>query len=90
MPRTLLRDDPWERIKDLRPGHATDCGVTAKDHRLCIEAGCGWRGPAGRGATSRQREGTGMRRIRASRGGKQGVWQRILAAICHDAGPGPE
>jgi transposase len=38
MPRTLLRDDQWERIKELLPGKATDCGVTAKDHRLCIEA----------------------------------------------------
>jgi hypothetical protein len=38
MPRPLLRDDQGERIKDLRPGHATDCGVTAKNHRLCIEA----------------------------------------------------
>ena len=38
MPRTLLRDDQWERIKGLLPGKATDCGVTAKDNRLFLEA----------------------------------------------------
>ena len=30
---SILRDDQWERIKDLLPGKATDCGVTAKDNR---------------------------------------------------------
>jgi transposase len=39
MPRTRLRDDQWERIKDVLPGNATDCGMTAKDNRLFIEAG---------------------------------------------------
>ena len=29
MKRTVLRDDQWERIKDLLPGKADDCGVTA-------------------------------------------------------------
>ena len=50
MSRKLLRDDQWERIKDLVPGKATDRGVTAKDNRLFIEAvlwiartGCPWR-----------------------------------------------
>ena len=38
MARSILRDDPWERIKDLLPGKATDCGVTAKDKRLFVEA----------------------------------------------------
>ena len=26
MARLILRDDQWERIKDLLPGKATDCG----------------------------------------------------------------
>ena len=38
MARSILRDDQWERIKDLLPGKATDCGVTAKDNRLFVEA----------------------------------------------------
>ena len=38
MQRQVLRDDQWERIKDLLPGKASDCGVTAKDNRLFLEA----------------------------------------------------
>ena len=38
MARSILRDDQWERIKGLLPGKATDCGVTAKDNRLFVEA----------------------------------------------------
>lgn len=33
-----LRDDQWERIKDLLPGKASDRGVTARDNRLFVEA----------------------------------------------------
>jgi transposase len=38
MTRTVLRDAQWERIKDLLPGKADDCGVTATDNRQFIEA----------------------------------------------------
>ena len=38
MPRTVLRDDQWDRIKDFLPGKSSDCGVTGKDNRLFIEA----------------------------------------------------
>jgi hypothetical protein len=31
--RYALRDDQWERIKDLLPGKEGDVGVTAKDNR---------------------------------------------------------
>ncbi len=36
--RYALRDDQWDRIKDLLPGQKTTVGVTAKDNRLFIEA----------------------------------------------------
>ena len=36
--RYALRDDQWERIRDLLPGRANTVGVTAKDNRLFIEA----------------------------------------------------
>lgn len=36
--RTVLRDDQWERIKDLLPGKSGDCGVTASNNRLFIKA----------------------------------------------------
>ena len=36
--RCALRDDQWERIKDLLPGRKGIVGVTAKDNRLFVEA----------------------------------------------------
>ena len=39
MRRFGLRDDQWERIKDLLPGREGSVGVTAADNRLFIEAG---------------------------------------------------
>ena len=38
MRRFGLRDDQWERIKDLLPGREGSVGVTAADNRLFIEA----------------------------------------------------
>ena len=37
MPRTLLRDDQWDRIQYLLSGKASDRGVTAKDNRTFVE-----------------------------------------------------
>lgn len=34
----VLTDAQWERIKDVLPGKPGDCGVTAKDNRLFVEA----------------------------------------------------
>jgi transposase len=36
--RHAIRDEDWERIKDLLPGRAGQRGVTAKDNRLFIDA----------------------------------------------------
>jgi hypothetical protein len=33
-----LRDDQWERIKDLLPGKLGDVGATARDNRRFVEA----------------------------------------------------
>jgi transposase len=85
MPRKRLRDEQWERIKDLLPGKVTDSGVTAKDNRLFLEAvlwiartGSPWRDlPPALGnwhATY----------TRFSRWGKKGVWQRVIEAISDD------
>ena len=38
MNRYALRDDQWERIKDLLPGKSGDVGVTAHAHRRFVEA----------------------------------------------------
>src|SRR5215467_7673911 len=52
MTRDGLRDDQWERIKDLLPGKLGDVGVTARDNRRFVEAvlykyraGIPWRDP---------------------------------------------
>jgi hypothetical protein len=37
MRRFRLRDDQWERIKDLLPGRAGSVGVTAADNRLFLK-----------------------------------------------------
>lgn len=36
--RYALRDDQWERIKNLLPGREGTVGVTAKNNRLFVEA----------------------------------------------------
>ena len=36
--RHALRDDQWEKVKDLLPSQSSDVGVTAKDNRLFAEA----------------------------------------------------
>lgn len=38
MERKTLRDDQWERIKDLLPGKPGDPGCTARDNRKFVEA----------------------------------------------------
>ena len=38
MSRLILRDNQWQRVRNLLPGKVTDCGVTAKDNRLFLEA----------------------------------------------------
>ena len=85
MVRKRLRDDQWERIKDLLPGKATDPGMTAKDNRLFVEAvlwlartGAPWRdlpSELGNWHTTY---------TRCKRWGEKGVWQRILDAVSHD------
>ncbi len=36
--RYALRDDQWERIKDVLPGREGHVGGTARDNRLFVEA----------------------------------------------------
>ena len=38
MRRYALRDDQWERIKDILPGREGHVGATARDNRLFVEA----------------------------------------------------
>lgn len=84
--RYALRDDQWERIKDLLPGRAGTVGVTAKDNRLCIEAvlyryrsGIPWRDLPIRFGDFR------VVHTRFSRWAKSGVWRQIFEVLSSDS-----
>lgn len=84
--RYALRDDQWDRIKDLLPGRAGHVGVTARDNRLFVEAvlyryraGIPWRDLP---------EHFGDFRVvhtRFSRWARSGVWKRIFDELAADA-----
>jgi len=81
-----LRDDQWERMKDLLPGREGHVGVTAKDNRLFVEAvlyryraGIPWRDLPERFGDFR------VVHTRHSRWSKPGVWRRVFEALAGDA-----
>jgi transposase len=84
--RYALRDDQWERIKNLLPGRDGHVGVTAKDNRLFIEAvlyryrsGSAWRDLPGRFGDFR------VVHTRFSRWSKSGVWERMFELLATEA-----
>jgi len=84
--RYALRDDQWERIKDLLPGRQGHVGVTARDNRLFVEAvlyryraGIAWRDLPERFGDFRAVH------LRHSRWSRWGVWQRVFEALAQDA-----
>ena len=86
MRRYGLRDDQWDRIKDLLPGREGSVGVTARDNRLFVEAvlyryraGIPWRDLPERFGDPIQVH------TRFSRWGKSGVWQRVFERLAADA-----
>ena len=82
MRRYALRDDQWDRIKDILPGKEGDVGVTAKDNRLFVEAvlyryraGMPWRDLP-------ERFGDPIKiHTRFSRWAKAGVWKKIFEVL---------
>jgi len=81
-----LRDDQWERLKDLLPGRAGSVGVTAKNNRLFVEAvlyryraGIPWRDLPERFGHFRKVH------TRYRRWAKTGVWERVFQTLAQDA-----
>ena len=81
-----LRDDQWERIKDMLPGQEGSIGATAKDNRLFVEAviyryrsGIPWRDIPERFGYFR------VIHTRFSRWSKKGIWERIFKVLGEDA-----
>ena len=86
MGRYALRDEQWEKIRELLPGQEGGVGVTAKDNRLFVEAvlyryraGIPWRDLPerfGRFDTVHKRH---------SRWSNSGVWLRVFKALSEDS-----
>lgn len=83
--RYALRDDQWERIKDLLPGQKGCVGCTAKDNRLFVEAvlfryraGIPWRDLPERFGDWKNTH------RRWSRWAKTGVWERVFKFLASD------
>ena len=82
MRRYALRDDQWDRIKDILPGREGHVGVTAKDNRLFVEAvlyryraGIPWRDLP-------ERFGDPIKiHTRFSRWAKSGAWKNIFEML---------
>jgi transposase len=86
MTRYGLRDDQWERIKNLLPGRAGHVGVTAQDNRRFVEAviyryraGIPWRD-----LPERLGDWKNTHR-RFSRWARAGVWERVFAQLASEA-----
>jgi transposase len=84
--RYALRDDQWDRIKNLLPGREDTVGVTAKDNRLFVEAvlyryraGIPWRDlPERFGNWS-------IVHTRFSRWAENGVWADVFEQLANEA-----
>lgn len=86
MRRYALRDDQWERIRDLLPGRAGHVGVTAKDNRLFVEAvlyryraGIPWRDLPERFGPWKAVH------TRFSRWAESGIWEKVFKHLAQDA-----
>ncbi len=84
--RYALRDDQWQRIKDLLPGREGYVGVTARDNRLFVEAvlyryraGIPWRDLPARFGDFR------VIHTRFSPWSKTGVWERVFGHLADEA-----
>ena len=86
MRRYALRDDQWNRIKDVLPGRKGSVGAPAQDNRLFVEAviyryraGIAWRDLPERFGDFR------VIHLRHSRWSHRGVWQQIFDLLAEEA-----
>jgi transposase len=80
-----LREDQWEKIKDMLPGREETVGVTAKDNRLFVEAvvyryraGIPWRDLPARFGDFR------VVHTRHTRWSRSGVWKQVLERLADE------
>lgn len=86
MRRYALRDDQWDRIRDILPGREESVGVTARDNRLFVDAvlyryraGIPWRDLPERFGDFR------IVHTRHTRWSRTGVWQKVFELLAADA-----
>src|SRR6266581_493920 len=86
MRRYALRDDQWDRIKDILPGREGHVGVTSKNNRLFVEAviyryraGIPWRDLPERFGDFR------VIHTRFSRWARSGVWREVFQHLAGEA-----
>ena len=84
MRRYGIRDDQWERIRDLLPGQEGHVGVTAADNRLFVESGFAvtrYRHAVARSARKHfgNLEETCHFNTSAQTWAKSGVWEKVLS-----------
>ncbi len=86
MRRYALRDDQWDRIKDMLPDRVGSVGVTAKDNRLFVEAilyryraGIPWRDLPERFGDFR------VIHTRFCRWNRKGIWEKVFSLLADDA-----
>ena len=85
MRRYALRDDQWDRVKDILPGREGTVGVTARDNRLFVEAvlyryraGIPWRDLPERFGDFR------VVHTRHTRWSQKGVLKKVFKALAED------
>jgi transposase len=86
MRRYAIRDDQWDRIRDILPGRSGHVGVTARDNRLFVDAviyryraGIPWRDLPERFGDWKAVH------TRFSRWARSGVWRRMFELLAADA-----
>ena len=84
--RYALRDDQWDRIKNLLPGRKDTVGKTAKDNRQFVEAvlyryraGIPWRD-----LPERFGDWKNVHR-RHTRWSEKGIWEKIFKRLADEA-----
>ena len=84
--RYALRDDQWERLREMLPGRTGHVGVTARDNRLFVEAVL-WRYRAGAAWRDLPERFGHFRKVhtRFSRWCQAGVWRRVFEHLAQDA-----
>ncbi len=86
MRRYAIRDDQWEKIKDLLSGKKEDPGKTAKNNRLFVDAvlyryraGIPWRDLPERFGSFKSIH------TRYTRWSNKGVWEKIFKLLAEDS-----